>query len=143
MSLCNSTDRLAFSKNQANQFRMSALGHKQPVAIISSERLVSGAYRPFRVSLDGRFHLNVCFHRKRSFNQAEWRPAERLQSANSGPSIRYVPQQCRRGNLRFNSRFIPGELAMVKSALNSWFNYFKIRRHIEIAWCEKTVMPYV
>ena len=74
---------------------------------------------------------------------ANFLKVEGTQTADSGPSIRYVPQQCRRGNLRFNSRFIPGELAMVKSALNSWFNYFKIRRHIEVAWCEKTVMPYV
>ena len=49
----------------------------------------------------------------------------------------------RGGNLRLNSRLIPGELAMIKSALNSWLNYFKIWRHIEVAGCEKTVMPDV
>jgi len=40
---------------------MSALGQKQPVSIISGERLVLSAYRPFRLSLDQKLVLNVCF----------------------------------------------------------------------------------
>jgi hypothetical protein len=46
----------------AKESPTAALGHQQPVSSLSPERLLSSAYQSFRMSLDARFDLNVCFH---------------------------------------------------------------------------------
>ncbi len=66
---------------------MSALGHYQPLSIQPGDRLLSGAYQSFRMSLDPSFVRNVCFSRKRSFRSAGIEVFERLLTATSGHSL--------------------------------------------------------
>ena len=49
--------------------RMSPSGHKQPLKIMSGERLLSGAYRPLRVNIEKTMILSVCFSQERSFKR--------------------------------------------------------------------------
>jgi hypothetical protein len=60
---------------------MSALGHLQPVAMLLAWRLLSRVNRPFVVAFSGIAILNVCSHRKQSFNQPEIASADRQRTA--------------------------------------------------------------
>ena len=67
---------------------MSALGQKQPLNILSGERLVSGVYRPFGGSFFAARDLNVRFHQERPFRTVDVGKFERPLTAMTGRSAK-------------------------------------------------------